>query len=45
MDKLRLGLPYLYKYRLSTYIKKPEHIAREVYRTLCNPLHGKRICT
>ena len=34
MDKLRLGLPYLYKYTLSTYVKKPNHIAREVYRTL-----------
>ena len=45
MEKLRLGLPYVYKYLLNTHNKKTEHIAREVYGTLCNNLHGKWICT
>ena len=31
MDTLRLGLPYIYKYILNTYIKKTDHIPREVY--------------
>ena len=45
MDKLRLVLLYVYKNILYTYLKKTEHIAREVCGTLCNILHGKRICT
>ena len=45
MDKLRLVLLYVYKYILYTFIKKTDHIAREVCRTLCNILQGKRICT
>ena len=43
MDKGRLPLPYVYKYILYTYIQKTHHIAREVYGTHCNNLHGKRI--
>ena len=36
MDKLRLAFQYVYTYILYTYIKKTDHIAREVYGTLCN---------
>ena len=43
--KLRLGLPYVYKYLLNTFIKETDHIAREVNGALCNNLHGKSICT
>ena len=45
MDKLRWALPYVYKYTLYTYIKKTDHVAREVYGTLCDISHGKRIRT
>ena len=41
---MRLVLLYISKYILYTSFKKTDHIAREVYRTLCNILHGKRIC-
>ena len=45
MDKLSLVLLYVYKHILYTYLKKTDHIAREVCGTLCNILHGKRTCT
>ena len=40
MDKWRLGLPYVYKYILNTYIKKTNHIPRKVYWTRCNNSYG-----
>ena len=45
MDKLSVVVLYGYKFILYTYIKKTDHRAREVYGTLFNILHGKRICT
>ena len=45
MDKLSLVLLYVYKHILYTYLKKTDHIAREVCGTLCNILYGKRIST
>ena len=45
MDQLTSVLLYRYKFILYTYIEKTDQIAREVYGTLCNILHGKRICT
>ena len=40
---MREVLLYISKYILYTYFKETDHIAREVYRTLCNILHGKRV--
>ena len=45
MDKLRLVFLYVYKHILYTYLKKTDHIAMDVGRTLCNILYGKGICT
>ena len=36
---IRVQIPIKYIYQ------KTDHIAREVYGTLCNNLHGKWICT